>query len=90
MDKILPPPLWPEQGQCFQQADPELFFPAGEKGQLNLLQIERAKAFCRRCDMAERCLAWALAHEDHGIWGGLSADERRELKRRRGRRHKIA
>ena len=33
-----------------------------------------------------QCLAWALeAGQDHGVWGGLSEDERRALKRRNAR-----
>ena len=38
------------------------------------------------CPVAEQCLAHALANrETHGIWGGLSEDERRALKRRNAR-----
>jgi WhiB family redox-sensing transcriptional regulator len=41
---------------------------------------------CRRCDVREPCLAWALeSGQDHGVWGGLSEDERRALKRRNAR-----
>jgi len=51
-----------------------------------LLQIEEAKAVCRRCDVREQCLQWALeTGQDAGVWGGLSEDERRALKRRRAR-----
>ncbi|MBD4650932.1 WhiB family transcriptional regulator, partial [Xanthomonas citri pv. citri] len=32
------------------------------------------------------CLAWALeAGQDHGVWGGMSEDERRAIKRRQSR-----
>lgn len=91
MEKVIPPHMWPEEGECFRQADPELFFPAGEKGQLNLRQIEAAKSYCRRCAMADYCLKWALTHEDHGVWGNTSVTERRAIKRRQGQsRPKIA
>ena len=51
-----------------------------------IMQIEEAKQVCRRCDVREQCLAWALeAGQDHGVWGGLSEDERRALKRRNAR-----
>ncbi|MFE7077227.1 WhiB family transcriptional regulator [Streptomyces sp. NPDC057620] len=66
--------------------DPELFFPVGNTGQA-LLQIEEAKAVCRRCPLMERCLQGALErNEESGVWGGLSEDERRSLKRRSARR----
>ncbi|HET8690216.1 MAG TPA: WhiB family transcriptional regulator [Candidatus Saccharimonadales bacterium] len=86
MERVIPPHLWPEEGKCYEQADPELFFPAGEKSKEHRSQIEEAKSYCRRCDMAELCLAWAMAKEDHGVWGGMSANERRAVKRRNSAR----
>ena len=36
--------------------------------------------------MKDECLAWALeSGQDAGVWGGLSEDERRALKRRAAR-----
>ncbi|MDX3697334.1 WhiB family transcriptional regulator [Streptomyces europaeiscabiei] len=70
--------------------DPELFFPIGDTGPA-LLQIEEAKAVCRRCPLAESCLEGALARgEAAGVWGGLSEDERRSLKRRVARKRAAA
>ena len=61
---------------------PSSFFPIGNTGPA-LLQIEEAKAVCRRCEVVDACLAWALeTGQDAGVWGGLSEDERRALKRR--------
>ncbi|MPN52707.1 Transcriptional regulator WhiB1 [bioreactor metagenome] len=41
---------------------------------------------CRRCQAREECLRWALeAGQDHGVWGGMSEDERRAMKRRASR-----
>ena len=43
-----------------------------------LLQIEEAKAVCRRCEVIETYLKWAIeSGQDAGVWGGLSEDERR-------------
>ncbi|MER7578081.1 WhiB family transcriptional regulator [Streptomyces sp. NPDC126514] len=62
--------------------DPELFFPIGTGGPA-LLQIDEAKAFCRRCPVIVQCLQWALeSNQHHGVWGGRSEDERRAIKRR--------
>jgi WhiB family redox-sensing transcriptional regulator len=75
---------WRDRSACLDE-DPELFFPIGNTGPA-ILQIEEAKQVCRRCDVREQCLAWALeAGQDHGVWGGLSEDERRALKRRNSR-----
>jgi len=79
--------LWLHKAGCLEE-DPELFFPIGNVGPA-VLQIEEAKAVCRRCEVVETCLRWALdTGQDAGVWGGLSEDERRALKRRnaRGRR----
>ncbi|WP_030978297.1 WhiB family transcriptional regulator [Streptomyces sp. NRRL S-1824] len=65
--------------------DPELFFPIGDTGPA-LLQVEEAKAVCRRCPLMESCLQGALDRgETAGVWGGLSEKERRSLKRRAAR-----
>jgi WhiB family redox-sensing transcriptional regulator len=75
---------WRHRAAC-RDEDPELFFPIGNTGPA-LLQIDQAKAVCRRCPVAEPCIAWALeTGQDSGVWGGLSEDERRALKRRGAR-----
>jgi WhiB family transcriptional regulator, redox-sensing transcriptional regulator len=72
---------WRDHAAC-RDEDPELFFPVGTSGPA-LLQIAEAKAVCRHCQVSSECLKWALASgQDAGVWGGLSEDERRALKRR--------
>ncbi|MBA3251906.1 MAG: WhiB family transcriptional regulator [Geodermatophilaceae bacterium] len=75
---------WRHRALC-RDGDPELFFPIGNTGPA-LVQIEEAKAVCRRCPVTQDCLSWALeTGQDAGVWGGLSEDERRALKRRTAR-----
>jgi WhiB family redox-sensing transcriptional regulator len=70
---------WRHQSAC-RDEDPELFFPVGNTGPA-ITQIEEAKKVCNRC-----IVAWALeSGQDAGVWGGLSEDERRALKRRAAR-----
>ena len=72
-------------GALCRHEDPDLFFPIGSTGAA-ARQIDRAKAVCRRCAVTEDCLNWALSNsQDSGVWGGLSEDERRSLKRRLAR-----
>ncbi|MFE9769508.1 WhiB family transcriptional regulator [Streptomyces sp. NPDC005808] len=76
---------WRASGAC-QLVDPELFFPIGNTGPA-LLQIEEAKAVCRRCPVMEACGNWALeTGEASGVWGGMGEDERRLIKRRAARK----
>ena len=75
---------WRHYAAC-RDEDPELFFPIGNTGPA-LLQIDEAKRVCQRCAVLEPCLQWALGSgQDSGVWGGLSEDERRALKRRSAR-----
>ncbi|WP_420110988.1 WhiB family transcriptional regulator [Pseudactinotalea sp.] len=75
---------WRHNAACLTE-DPELFFPIGNTGPA-LVQIEEAKAVCRRCDVSDACLRWAIeSGQDSGVWGGMSEDERRALKRRTAR-----
>ncbi len=75
---------WRHDAAC-RDVDPELFFPIGNTGPA-LLQIDEAKQVCHRCPAVEDCLQWALeSGQDAGVWGGMSEDERRALKRRSSR-----
>ncbi|MDX3587558.1 WhiB family transcriptional regulator [Streptomyces europaeiscabiei] len=70
--------------------DSELFFPIGNTGPA-LLQIEEAKAVCRRgCPLMESCLQGALERNELGVWGGTDEDDRRRMKRRAARRRAAA
>lgn len=66
--------------------DPELFFPIGNSGPA-AAQTEAARQVCRGCPVRLTCLEWALRERvDDGVWGGLSDEERRSLRRQRRRR----
>lgn len=70
------PPEWVADALC-AQVDPKIFFP--EKGESS----KDAKRICARCDVKAECLAYALDNaEPFGIWGGLSAIQRRILRRK--------
>jgi WhiB family redox-sensing transcriptional regulator len=76
---------WRHRAAC-RDEDPELFFPIGTSGPA-LLQVEQAKSVCRRCTATDECLQWALeTGQDAGVWGGMSEEERRAVKRRGGLR----
>lgn len=75
MDAFEPNPpenlAWQDDALC-AQIDPEFFFP--DKGG----STRNAKEVCRKCEVREQCLAYALENgERFGIWGGQSERERR-------------
>ena len=73
---------WRKHALC-RDTNPELFFPVGNTGAA-LIQISEAKSVCGKCSVAPQCLEFALeTSQDCGIWGGLTEDERRTIKRTR-------
>lgn len=59
-----------EEAAC-RNEDLELFFAVGDGRE------EEAKAVCRRCPVRWECLTYALeTRQRHGVWGGLTPDER--------------
>jgi hypothetical protein len=69
---------WRDLAHC-RGVDPELFFPVAESGPSHDAQVAVAKAVCASCPVRESCLADALSGLPHGIAGGLTAAERRNL-----------
>ncbi|MET9497425.1 WhiB family transcriptional regulator [Streptomyces sp. NPDC006552] len=75
---------WRDRAACRDEY-PDLFFPIGATAAA-LAQTEEAKRVCQGCPVSVQCLRWALeTGQEHGVWGGLTEDERRRLRRRRAR-----
>lgn len=72
LGRFVPEP-WMADGLC-AQTDPDLFFP--ELGG----SAREAKAICAACPVRARCLAYALEHQERGIWGGTSDRQRQKLR----------
>ena len=61
-----------------KDADTSVFFPVSDTF------AGEAKAICATCPVAEQCLEYAISsHQSDGVWGGLTAQERHRLVRRR-------
>jgi WhiB family transcriptional regulator, redox-sensing transcriptional regulator len=70
---------WRSLAAC-RFADPDLFFPISSSGP-SVAQVVQAKAICAGCPVQRQCLAFALrTHQVHGVWGGLSEQERYPLR----------
>lgn len=72
---------WKTEAVC-KGTHPDTFFPSqGPWG------VKAAIAVCRRCDVRMECLEYAVENViDHGVWGGLTVDERQQLRRSRRRK----
>jgi WhiB family redox-sensing transcriptional regulator len=70
---------WQEFALC-AQTDPDIFFP--EKGG----STAPATSVCSACAVQSECLEYAISHDiRHGIWGGMSDNDRRRISRERRR-----
>lgn len=75
---------WRTAGAC-RETDPEIFFAVGE-GPEALQQTDDAKAVCNACPVKDICRDWAVGtRQEHGVWGGMTAKERHNLRRREAR-----
>lgn len=85
-----PTTRWREAAACRGVAV-EVFFPPermdryGRAEQPEAAAVARATAVCRSCPVVAPCLAWAMAtNQPDGVFGGLSAVQRRRLRRGTG------
>ncbi len=70
---------WRNLARC-KGVDPVIVHPVNED------DADEAKAICELCPVREPCLEYAVtAREKDGVWGGLTARERRRLIRQRRR-----
>ncbi len=79
---------WQDRGACKGPCQ-AIFFPPPrlERRTDRRLREARAKEICGACSVQETCLTYAMdISEQHGIWGGLTARERRALKSKRVKR----
>ena len=61
------------------------FFPEmrarGDAPIENILSVSQAKSICGRCEVQAECLEYAISTDErYGVWGGLSAVERRRMR----------
>ncbi|MFF5261309.1 WhiB family transcriptional regulator [Actinomadura viridis] len=80
---------WQDKANC-RGMDLKLFFgPEGERSQDRVAREKRAKLVCSGCPVRTKCLDAAMAEApQHGVWGGLDADERAAERKRRMRRER--
>jgi hypothetical protein len=74
LDDLWQRPPWMADALCREFPEVSWFPGRGE-------DVRPAKAICARCLVAEECAAFVASFDahaaEHGIWGGLSARERR-------------
>ena len=66
---------WKENAACIGKQ--KLFFD-----DTRATLVREAKKICADCTVREQCLDHAMKFQEYGVWGGMTANERRVLKRR--------
>jgi WhiB family redox-sensing transcriptional regulator len=76
---------WFERAAC-RDVDRTLFFEAERESSTRRdRRVRAAKSVCAQCPVRRECLSFALAvPERYGIWGGMTAWERKLIRRRKG------
>lgn len=78
---------WHADAVCRRDEAGLFFAPSKEPTAARLAREEAAKRLCARCPVMVECREHALLQpEPYGVWGGLTAAERRVVLVRRSRR----
>ncbi|GAA2494514.1 hypothetical protein GCM10010406_33250 [Streptomyces thermolineatus] len=78
---------WHSEAACRRDEAGLFFAPSKEPTAARLSREEAAKRVCARCPVMLQCREHALVQpEPYGVWGGLTAAERRVVLARRRRR----
>ncbi|WP_323182400.1 MULTISPECIES: WhiB family transcriptional regulator [unclassified Streptomyces] len=83
--------LWQEDAACRELGSRLFFHPAGEQRVEREARDSAAKEVCALCPVQPDCLRHALkVGEPFGVWGGLTAHERRGLRTTGARRQALS
>jgi hypothetical protein len=74
-------PDW-QHAEC-KGMDTNLFFMNREELQHEGLTPNNIRRVCADCVIRKDCLTYAFKYERHGLWGGITAEERDLIRRNR-------
>ena len=69
------------QARC-REVGTEFFFTE-EDNERDISVYALGKTICSGCLVRRECLEWAVKHEAHGLWGGMTPRERMAIRRER-------
>ena len=72
---------WKDDGLCVDY-DTSMFFEKYEEGSIEFKN--NIDQFCLNCPVLKTCFAVGVSGKEYGIWGGITANQRRDIRRRRG------
>lgn len=73
---------WKYEDPLCREIGSELFFAERSSG-LTQVYAQHAKKICGKCIHKTDCAEWGINNERHGIWGGLTQQQIRYIRRQR-------
>lgn len=68
-----------DPSKYYKEDDTETLTPSDRR------EIKEIKELCSTCEHLSDCAEWGIEKESFGIWGGMTVDERKRIRRRRRR-----
>lgn len=64
---------------------PHIFYPEDQFHYMDQkYETREAKAMCGTCPVLKECFSYGvITHQEYGIWGGTSAEDRRDMRSKR-------
>ena len=75
-------PRFYEEAACAEVGG-DFWFPEKYDGTSNSTEMVLAKSICGTCLHQSECAEWGIQKELHGIWGGLTNNDRIAIRRKR-------
>ena len=57
----------------------DFFYKIEDRGVSKLIDLDVFRSTCTPCPIWKQCLGYANTNENYGVWGGMTAEERRSL-----------
>jgi WhiB family redox-sensing transcriptional regulator len=77
--RVTMPPFWNDPRISCRDVDPEVFYPVSYR---NETAVSMAVSICDECPLKTACGVWAVkVGEPHGVWGGLTPEQRRTVRK---------
>jgi len=54
----------------------EFFYRIEDRGVAKIIDVDVFRSICTPCPIWRQCLNYAVRNENHGVWGGMTSDER--------------
>lgn len=79
-------PPWKYESPSCANTDTAIFYPIKDELVIRPSLAKELRKICVTCPHIDDCAEWGIQKETHGFWGGLTAEERVSVYRKRGRR----